>query len=171
LGAWAGDVDESPESVYQKATSILAGSGLKTISTIPSQSLAAEGPKELEEHERNIVIALVVIGILLFIVYAIMRGWLWLVLGFVLLVAGGAYYFIGGEKNSFTVGITRIPQGSRISITSRGDKAEASQNQLIGILVPARAAAPVAAGIRCSKCGATVPDASDAFCPSCGAKL
>jgi hypothetical protein len=167
LGAWAGDCAETPDSIYQKATSILAGTDMKVTATIPSQSLSAEGPKQLTDRGRNIVIVLLILGVV-FIVLALIDALFLFFTGLFFIIAI-IYYFVALEKTSFNVGITQLPQGSRVSITSRGDKAEGLQNQLIGIIVPAgRGAYGVS---RCKSCGAVIADASMKFCPSCGSKV
>jgi len=167
MGAWAGDVSETPDSVYQKATSILAGTDMKVTATIPGQSLSAEGPKQLSDRGRNIVIVLLILGVV-FIVLALLDALFLFFTGLFFIIAI-IYYFVALEKTSFTVGIAPVPNGSRVSITTRGDKAEGLQNQLIGIIVPAGRG--TVGMTRCKSCGAVITDMTVKFCPSCGTKV
>ena len=162
MGSWAGDVSESPESVYQKATSVLAGSGMKVVTTIPSQSLTAEGGKDVNFI---ILVALAVVG---FIVFLIGLFNLFLLIIGLVIIAVAVVYYIVAPKNTFNVGISALGQNSRISITSSGSKAEGTQSQLIGIL---RMGAPTGAARVCKNCHAMVTDPSATFCPTCGGKL
>ena len=158
MGSWAGDVGESPDSVYQKATSVLSGTGMKVQTTIPSQSLMAEGDKDVNWI---VMVVLIIAGVVLLFVFG---------LGVILFIVALIYYF-RAPKSVFTVGISSIPSGSRISITTTGSKAEAAQTQLIGILRQVGSVGPSVAARVCKACKANVTDPSATFCPSCGAKL
>jgi hypothetical protein len=166
MGSWAGDVLESPESVYQKATSVLAGSGMKVVTTIPSQSLTAEGGKDVN------FIALAVVAMVGFFVLMIglniINGLLLAIIGLIVMAVAAVYYFMA-PKNTFNVGISALGQGSRISITSSGSKSEGTQSQLIGIL--RMGGTGTGAARVCKNCRATVTDPAAGFCPSCGSKL
>ena len=163
MGSWAGDVSESPESVYQKATSVLAGSGMKVVTTIPSQSLTAEGGKDVNFV---ILVALAVVGFIVFLIG--LFDLLLLIIGLVIIAVAAVYYIVA-PKNTFNVGISAIGQNSRISITSSGSKAEGTQSQLIGIL--RMGGVGTGAARVCKNCHAMVTDPSATFCPTCGGKL
>lgn len=163
MGSWAGDVPEAPESVYQKATSVLAGSGMKVVATIPSQSLTADGGKDVNFI---ILVALAVVGFLVFLIG--LFDLLLLIIGLVIIAVAAVYYIVA-PKNTFNVGISTIGQGSRVSINSNGSKAEGTQSQLIGILPmgdvgtgPTRV---------CRNCHTMVTDTSATFCSTCGGRL
>jgi len=140
---------------------------MRIVTTIPSQSLSAEGGRDI-----NLIIAgvLAIAGFIMLVIglsALIILNWYTLI-GIVLL-AMFLVYFLVAPKNTFNVGISPISEGSRISITSSGSKAEGTQGQLIGILRMVGMGAGAAR--MCKSCHATVTDRLAVFCPACGKKM
>jgi len=129
---------------------------MRIVSTIPGQSVMAEGAKDFNYM---ILAILLVVGFIVFLLASILVG---------LIIFGVALvYFFMAPKNVFSLGLTPTERGSRVSITSTGSKAESAQNQLIGVLQ--LGAMGVATTRQCRSCGASIP-ATSLFCPACGTR-
>ena len=154
MPSWSGVATEPPQSVYQKAAGVISGQEMRLVSTIPNQSLTAEGARDF-----NVLVMaiLLVVGFVLLLLIPI--------IGLILLVASLAYFLVS-KKNVFTVGITPAVGGSQVTIMASGSKAEAALNQMVGVIQLS-----VSGALRnCRNCGAAIIDPSAMFCPSCGSR-
>jgi len=154
LPSWSGIATEPPQSVYQKAAGVISGQEMRLVSTIPNQSLAAEGSRDFNAL---IMAILIIAGFVMLILITL--------IGIILLIAG-LVYFLVSKKNVFTVGITPAAGGSQVTIMASGSKAEAAMNQMVGVIQLS-----VSGALRnCRNCGAAIVDPSALFCPSCGSR-
>ncbi len=131
---------------------MISGQEMKLVSTIPNQSLTAEGSRDFN---------MLIMGILVLV------GFILLIfgIGFILLLAA-LVYFLVSKKNVFSVGISPAAGGSQVTIMASGSKAEAAMNQMVGVLQLS-----VSGALRnCRNCGVAIVDPSALFCPSCGSR-
>ncbi|MEM3381225.1 MAG: hypothetical protein QXI59_07565 [Candidatus Bathyarchaeia archaeon] len=155
MPSWSGVAAEPPQSIYQKAAGVISGQGMKLISTIPNQSITAEGSRDFNPL---IMAILVIVGIIT----------LPFLIGIILLLAALIYFLVSG-KNVFTVGMAPTGTGgSQVTITANGSKAEAALNQMVGVIQLSFTG--TGAPRNCRSCGTLIADPTAAFCPSCGAK-
>ncbi|MEM4246336.1 MAG: hypothetical protein QW390_03470 [Candidatus Bathyarchaeia archaeon] len=156
MPSWSGYTAETPESVYQKAAGVISGQGMKLVSTIPNQSISAEGSRDFN----TLIMSILIIAGIVFLILVPIIG--------IFLLIGALIYFLVSGKNVFTVGITPHGKGSQVTVTANGGKAEAALNQMVGVI---QLSFTGVTGVRhCKSCGSTITDPTAVFCSACGAR-
>jgi|GEM_PF-3046651 len=105
VAAWSGIVKETPQQVSQRARAAAMAQGLQVKQDIPGQIFMAEGGRI---YNTLVLILLVILCIFL--------------IGILILLI---YYFTR-PKESFTVQIQAAPNGTYVSATANGPKAQAA---------------------------------------------